>query len=317
MKITGKILKIYVRGTTPKALQSIEIVNWSGKAYMGNRGHLRQLKEIPELAETGIYFLLNENEESGLTEIYIGETDSASNRLNQHTSKDWWTKFVVFISRDLTKAHVKYLENKLYKLAMESVSTLKVMNSDVPSSSKLPEPDACAMEEFAANMIFTVETLGLGLFQPENSKTFFKEEIESDTTPVRSSIPKNYDLAQGMEFSITLPKELSGTGQYLKAHMVVDEGSFFLKAGSPIRSEAAGESFKGHSYYEIWKQIISSNAVKKTENPEILITTRDLEFKSPSAVGAIVRARATNGRTEWKRTSDNKSFVDCETEEAA
>jgi len=318
MKLIGKTIKIYIRGNTPRSLRSIEIVNWSGKAFMGNRTHLKQLKEIPELSETGIYFLLNNNEDSGLTEIYIGETDSASQRLNQHTNKDWWDTFVVFISRDLTKAHVRYLESKLYDLAKISVSSLKVMNDGVPSGSKLPEPDECAMEEFASNMIFTLETLGLGLFQSETKAFELAENpIQLEKNQFRNTNAKNYEAAQGMNFYITLPKDLSPNNEYTKAFMSVDNGSFILKAGSPIRKDVAGDSFEGHSYYELWKQIINSNAVDPTPNPKILKTTRDLEFKSPSAAAAIVRARATNGRTEWKRITDNKSFFECETEEAA
>lgn len=317
MKLIGKTIKIYIRGNTPRSLRSIEIVNWSGKAFMGNRGHLKQLKDIPELTETGIYFLLNNNEDSGLTEIYIGETDSASQRLNQHTNKDWWDTFIVFISRDLTKAHVRYLESKLYDLAKISVSSIKVMNDGVPGGSKLPEPDECAMEEFASNMIFTLETLGLGLFQTESTlENIAGDQIQNEKNQYRTSSPKNYEAAQGMEFYITLPKDLSPNNEHTRGLMSVNNGSFILKAGSPIRKDA-GDSFEGHSYYELWKQIVTSNAVEQTLNSKLLKTTRDLEFKSPSAAGAIVRARATNGRSEWKRLTDNKSFFECETEEAA
>jgi len=139
MKLIGKTLKIYVRGLSARSLKSIEIVNWTGKAYMGNRSHLKQLKEISELEETGIYLLLHDDEDSDLTKIYIGETDTSSKRIIQHAKKDWWENFIVFISRDLTKAHVRYLEEKLVRLAKQSVSSLKVMNEDMPSGSKTPQ----------------------------------------------------------------------------------------------------------------------------------------------------------------------------------
>lgn len=313
MKLIGKTIKIYVRGNTSRALRSIEIVNWSGKAFLGSRNHVKQLKEIAELSETGIYFLLSTNEESGLTDIYIGETDYVSQRINQHTGKDWWDTFVVFISRDLTKAHVRFLESKLYELAKQSVSSLKVMNDGVPTGSRLPEPDICAMEEFASNMIFTLETLGLGLFQTDNVLENEDDEMTSKTQ-VRTTTPKNYSAAAGMEFYITLPKEVANQNE--QATMTLSDGAFVLKKGSYVRFEKA-DSFEGHSYYEMWLQIINSNAVERTENPKLLRTTRNLEFKSPSAAAAFVRARATNGRKEWKRVSDHKSFIECETEEDA
>ncbi len=309
MSLTGKIIKIYVRGNTPRSLRSIEMVNWSGKAFTGNRSHLKQLRDIPELTETGIYFLLRTNEESGLTDIYIGETDTVSQRMNQHTSKDWWDTFIVFLSRDLTKAHVRYLESKMYQLANQSVSTLKVMNEGVPPGSKLPEPDMCAMEEFASNMIFTLETLGLGLF---NVIAISENVTEVSESP--NHFKKNYDVTHGMEFYMNLPRETCINGE--KATMVVDNGSFILKAGSFIRKEVV-DSFPESSYFELWKQIVNSNAVKAASNPNLFQTIRDLEFKSPSAAGAVVKGRTTNGRANWKRTSDEKSLFDCESEDAA
>jgi hypothetical protein len=301
----GRTLKIYVRGNSARALRSIEVVNWSGKAYMGNKSHMKQLREIAEVAETGIYLLLNNNDETGLTEIYIGETDTASQRIGQQTKKDWWETFVVFIGRDLTKAHVRYLENKLYNLAKRSVSTLKVMNEGIPPGSKLPESDQCAMEEFASNIIFVVETMGLGLFPDE-------KECVTDSSD--TAVSKGLGATEGMQFSMTLPKDFTPGGEQLKATMYVRNGSYILKAGSPIRKNH-NPSMEGHAYFGMRQQIVTSDAVTNTNNSEVIITNRDLEFKSPSAAGAIVRGRATNGRTNWLRIGDNRPFEECESEE--
>jgi hypothetical protein len=301
----GRTLKIYVRGNSARALRSIEVVNWSGKAYMGNKSHMKQLREIAEVSETGIYLLLNNNDETGLTEIYIGETDTASQRIGQQTKKDWWETFVVFIGRDLTKAHVRYLENKLYSLAKRSVSTLKVMNEGIPPGSKLPESDQCAMEEFASNIIFVLETMGLGLFPDE-------QHDYSLVSPSTNS--KGLGSTEGMQFSMTLPKDFTPGGEQLKATMYVRNGSYILKAGSPIRKHH-NPSMENKAYFGMRNQIINSDAVTPTNNPEVIITNRDLEFKSPSAAGAIVRGRATNGRTNWLRITDNRPYEDCETEE--
>lgn len=300
MKLVGKTLKIYVRGLNARSLKSIEIVNWTGKAYMGNRSHLKQLKEVAELEETGIYLLLQDDEDSDLTKIYIGETDSSSKRIIQHAKKDWWENFIVFISRDLTKAHVRYLEEKLVKLAKQSISSLKVMNEDSPSGAKLPEPDICAMEEFLSNMIFVLETLGYGLFPSET----------------RSSESVPYSNNPQSEYFITLPKDLSDGNENLRAFMTVTDGAFVLKAGSPIRKNPR-DSFKLHSYFELWQQITNSKAVKPTQNSNFLETIEDLEFKSPSAAGAVVRGGQTNGRTDWKRVSDGKALFECELEDAS
>lgn len=169
----------------------------------------------------------------------------------------------------------------------------------MPSGSKLPEPDVCAMEEFLANMIFVLETLGFGLF--------LTEKRMDDPIQYTGDAPTYY---------LTLPKDLSDDGENQKALMHVTDGSFVLKAGSPIR-KSARDSFKSHSYFGLWQQITNSKAVRPSQNPNFLETTQDMEFKSPSAAAAVVRGGQTNGRTDWKRVSDGKPLFECELEEAA
>lgn len=110
--------------------------------------------------------LSDDSEDGGSTEIYIGETDSFQDRIMDHLAKkDWWSRFVVFVSKDknLTKAHVKYLERELYKLSEQAIGTLNVKNANEPSGSSLPESDCHSMSEFLHNIIFVMETLGLGV----------------------------------------------------------------------------------------------------------------------------------------------------------
>jgi len=46
----------------------------------------------------------------------------------------------------------------------------------------------------------------------------------------------------------------------------------------------------------------------------LLKTTRDIEFRSLSAAGAIVRGGQTISRTDWKRVNDDKPLFECESE---
>ncbi len=75
------------------------------------------------------------------------------------------------------------------------------------------------------------------------------------------------------------------------------------------------EGFEGHTYHEVWAKIIASDIVEKTSYEELLKTTKDIEFRSPSGAGAIARGGQTNGRTEWKRESDNLPLNECEGEQ--
>lgn len=71
---------------------------------------------------TGVYLLFGNDIEKGDT-VYIGEAERVYDRLTHHLREnEYWNDCMVLISKDdlLTKAHVKYMENKLYLLAAEA-----------------------------------------------------------------------------------------------------------------------------------------------------------------------------------------------------
>lgn len=302
----GRVLKIYVMGREPRSLKSVELVNWTGQAFFGRREHLAQAKTRPELNEPAIYMLLSGGDtDKSSIDIYIGETDNFSERLASHTyNKDWWSQFVVFVSKDknLTKAHVKFLEAEIYKLAKKSIGTLIVKNTAIPSGASLPESDIASMREFLDNIIFVLESLGVSYFP--SSVQVMNHSLVTSTAPIVT-------IANREEFYITLPKELSGSdGANLKSFMVLRNGSYILKEGSFVRKNAR-DSFNDHSYYNLWKQITESDSVVEIDN-HLYKTVKDIEFRSPSGAGAIVRGGQTNGRTEWKRVSDDRPLNECD-----
>ncbi len=306
----GRTLKIFVMGADPDCLKTVEIANWTGLAFIGSREQLPQIKGRAELASPGIYFLLDDDaNEGGLVDFYVGETDDFSSRILNHAqSKDWWTKFVVFVSKDqnLTKAHVKYLEREIYLLSTTAVTTLKLKNNIEPGGSRLPESDISSMQEFLSNIRFVLEALGL---------SYFPRIIDAQSEPIqRPNNDSSFLDLNGQEFHITLSKSASPNSEQLKSYMKIQDGVYILKSGSYIM-KSARESFENHdsSYYSLWKQITESDAVKPSEHDSVLVSTRDLEFRSPSAAAAVVRGRTTNGRTNWRRVSDGKSLSECQT----
>lgn len=292
----GKTLKIFVMGEESSSFKSVELANWIGQAFIGERRHISEVKKRSELTQPGVYFLLSDNPESNFIDIYIGESDDFVTRIKQQDKKDWWTKFVVFISKDqnLTKAHIKYLEKKLHSLANESIGTLKVRNETEPSGAKLPESDMSDMEVFLGNMIFTLEALGLGYFASQPATA--------------TEVPKYQPDEMIEEYECTLQRKFkSKKGELLKATLQSIGGRYILKSGSYLRCDVQ-PSFRNHPYYGLSKQVTNSKNVKKSDIPGILNLTKDVEFKSPSAAGAVVKGRSTNGRTAWKRKSDNKTL---------
>jgi len=304
-------------GHTPDSLKSVELANWTVIAFIGKRLHLQQIRNRRELSEPGIYLLLSDRSDSTgpLTQFYVGETDNFLDRIAQHAqSKDWWSNFVVFVSKDqnLTKAHVKFLERELYLLAKASIGTLQIMNSVEPSGTRLPESDVSTMKEFLRNMEFVLETLGLSYFP----RTTTARGIQQSITSSAVSVP--IAEAPTAEFAMSLPRDIGLlNGRQYAGIMRIGDGTFVLKRGSYIRATPSKSFENQRGYFELWKQITTSDSVQSTSNPELLQIMQDIEFRSPSAAGAIVRAQATDGRSQWKRISDGKPLSECELEEAA
>ena len=151
--MADKLLKLFVI-ESKKNLKTVDLSNWVGKVYIGNRKHIDIIQQIPEVSKsTGIYLLLGNDTQTNERFLYIGEADDIAQRIKQHsndTKKDWFDEFIIFVSKDmdLTKAHVRYLEKSMYELSLKNLTTIKLKNSCCPPGSNLPEYDIAYMKEF-------------------------------------------------------------------------------------------------------------------------------------------------------------------------
>lgn len=283
----GRTIKLYIMADKYKNLKSIELSNWSGKAYIGNRKHVGIIQEFDDLATPGVYFLVSESEDSYQKKIYIGEADEINKRLSDHQKKkDWWEDFVVFISKDsnLTKAHVRYLEKKLHDIATQNKTTINLENGNTPPSSKLPISDCDDMDEFTENIIFILKNLGT-----------------IDFTKINEEVKEKKHQLDLVENDVVFELSVSG-GKGTKsriAKLSLDEDNYILLEGSYIRKEILS-SFASHNYVKIRKQLESENYFNKSDDDAFLILNQNVPFTSPSAAGAVARNSSVNGRKEWK-----------------
>jgi hypothetical protein len=296
----GKVMKIFVMCEEYKGLQSIELANWSGKAFLGSREHLSVCSKREELSKAGIYILLSTDQtEDGVFQIYVGETDIFSKRIGNHArNKDWWDKFIVFTSGDnnLTKAHVRYLEKELYSLAANTDSPIDLMNSSEPGGANLPEADISFVSEFLDNMLFVLATLGFDYFQASKVVPFVNDS-EADVNLC------------GQRFYTQQLRTYWQNGSPVKSFMRVEGDRYIVEKGSYIRLSVT-DSFEGRSsgYYKKWKELVESNKVSKSEIDGLGVLNEDIEFDSPSAAGSVVRGKSTNGRTRWLSCDTNQSL---------
>ncbi|MDN4618394.1 GIY-YIG nuclease family protein [Paenibacillus sp. PsM32] len=289
----GRTIKLYTMSEQYKNLQIAELGNWTGKVYIGERKHVQLLKKFEELFAPGIYFLISDIEESYLKRIYIGEADEVNQRLQDHyKSKEWWSTFAIFISKDnnLTKAHVRYLEKELYIVAKNNTTTVKVDNTNIPTGSKMPQSDREDMDEFSENITFVLKNLRIMDFTKTSS---------TDINNLEHSNLNRLPVSDSPIFKINIAKK--------QAKLQIVNGIYKLLKGSYIRKEH-NRGFISHNYSKLRKQLEDEHYFTVSEDTDFYILLKDIDFKSPSAAGAIVRNSSTNGRKDWKL--DNGTSLD-------
>ena len=285
----GKTIKLFLIDGDTNGRLTCELSNWTGKAYKLPRNLIKVCTDRPEIQTTGVYMLLNKSAElSEKGQLYIGEAENIFNRLTQHVKeKDFWNEVIVFISKDdnLNKAHIKYLENRLHGIAC-SANRYELINNQKPTQSSISESDKAEMEEFIANILTLVSTLGYNAF----------EQIRQTDTKVQPD--KEEDL-----FYISATRGANGIGKTTSEGFVVFENS---QVADPITN----------SYPKTMQKLrdtLISEGVIANEYDKLLMK-RDYLFSSSSSAAMIIMGRSANGLTEWKMKS-GKTLQDFETGE--
>ncbi len=281
----GKSIKLYIMGEKYKNLKTAELSNWTGKAYIGLRKHVQMLQSIEELSSPGIYILISEVEDSYQKKIYVGEADEVNTRIaEQFKKKDWWSDFVIFISKDtnLTKSHVRYLERELYEIALKNKTTIETTNGNTPPGSKLPISECDDMSGFNENIIFVLNNLGIIDFTKTQTNN---QNIDNSSRRVSDTFYMNVPGAKGENAK--------------DAKLMIIEGTYRLLTGSYIRKDHVN-SFASHNYAKLRRQLEEEGFFEPSESESYFKLCRDVDFKSPSAAAAIVRNSSMNGRKEWK-----------------
>jgi hypothetical protein len=266
----GKTIKIFLIDGDPNGRMSCELSNWTGKAYKIPRIKVKDCADRPDLLNTGVYLLFGRNDD-GDEQVYIGEAEEVRIRLNQHlTQKDFWNETVVFVSKDenLNKAHIKYLENRLYQTA-KIANRYKIENSVVPTQSSISESDRAEMEEFLENVKLLVNTLGHKVFEEKREQKIRAKQRDT--------------------FCVVAPRGADAKGEPTSEGFVVFKNSTIASSTVPSFST---------SMHKLRQEMIDKGDI--ILDGENLLLVDDYIFSSPSTAAAIVMGRPANGLTEWK-----------------
>jgi len=276
-------IKLFLPCGDAKGLRTAEISNWTGKAIAAPRTELDELLQREEVDKPGIYILSGVDPVSGSPRAYIGEAEIIRDRLKQHRTKEFWTSAIVFVSKDenLTKAHVRYLENRL--LSEASKVGRFTLEQNQASGSRLPESDREDMEVFLSRIHQLLPVLGSDLLIP-------------------IAQPAANQQSGGILFCRMKGAEARG-------HRTPD-GFVVLQGSTAVLQER--QSAKRWPYVvALRKKLIADGTLVQKNGFYLFI--RDFEFSSPSAAAAVIEGGSANGLIEW-RTKDGRVLKELDEE---
>ena len=177
---------------------------------------------------------------------------------------------MIFTGRDLDKAHICYLEDRLVELATEA-NRYRILTKNTYGHTKLKASQVAVMEEFLSNVRILINALGYKVLGPL----------------VRSE-PDSPEPEDDMLY-------LSGRNASAKGK-VTTEGFVLLK-GAKVNEKVSEKSLSASSVRQR-KKIYSEG---KVEN---LTTTEDLLFSSSTAAAQFVLGYNISGPANWKNKND-------------
>lgn len=263
MAISKKLEIIYHNGQ-PDGIRSIRRHLSTMTTYIIPRPLLSEAKKLTGINRPGIYYLISENDDNKIAQIYIGQTRNGVSRLDDHNrSKDFWNKAIIFLtdSKIFSLDMISGLEDYAINKATES-KRYKIENTVNPKY-EIDEYDLPLIEEVYEEIKFIMATQG---YKMDNSKSTLNEANTLHTT--RNGV---------------------------QAFGVYDGEKFEVLEGSEIDM-----SRKCHSY-NIEKQrqtaIKNGNIVDIGGKYKLNVS---VSFTSPSSAAMFVLGGSTNGWVEWK-----------------
>ncbi len=266
----GKSIELFLVNGTADSIVTAELSNWNGKAIKIPRIEVADCKRA-DLTEPGVYFLFCRDDDNDTDSVYIGEAENVRDRLVQHLKdaaadkeKYYWNTAVVFTGRDLNKALIRYLENKLVDLARAS-KRYEVLTKNTYKNTVLKESQTAAMDEFIDNIKVLINALGYKVLEPLVKKSEDGSEVDTLYCKAGSA------YAEGQ---------------------VTSEG-FVVLAGAKINEKTSVKSLS-KGMIKLRKKHMESDRVQN------LATTEDILFSSSSAAADFVLGYSVSGPATWK-----------------
>lgn len=263
MSISKNLETIYYNGQ-PDGIRSIRQHLSTMTTYVIPRPLLSEAKKISGTNRPGIYYLISENDDNRIAQIYIGQTRNGIIRLDDHNrSKDFWNKAIMFLadkktfSLDMISGLEAYAINKAHE-----TKRYQVDNTANPKY-EIDEYDLPLIEQVYEEIKFIMATQG---YKMANASTGLKQD-----------------------------KLLHTTRNGITAFGTFDGETFKVLAGSQVDTSRPCVS----KAMEAQRQNAIQNGDILLEGKVYKLQV-SMSFRSPSSAALFVLGGSTNGWVEWR-----------------
>ena len=270
MSMRPQTIQIFLPSGDPRGMRVAEITTRIIRVIEVPRSLLADFLKLPEATQVGVYFLLGDPNEAGLTRLYVGQSGNVGKRLSQHNqAKEFWNRALVVVSltNSLTQTHAMFLE--WYSIA-EALKAARyaLQNGNEGARPYTPPPLEADCHEIHETAATLMATLGQPIFEPLTASAA-KAEVELF-----------YCRGSGAD----------GVGEYTSEGFVVHKGSRGRLENVP--------SIQGTSWERLRDKLIKDGVFAIQDG--VLVMTRDYLFTSPSMAAVALQGRSANGWLEWK-----------------
>lgn len=268
MAISKKLETIYYNGQ-PDGIRSIRRHLSTMTTYVIPRPLLAEAKKISNTNRPGIYYLISENDNNKIAQLYVGQTRNGIIRLDDHNrSKDFWNKAIMFLadSKTFTLDMISGLEAYAINKATDA-RRYKVENTVNPKY-EIDEYDLPLIEEVYEEIRFIMATQGYKMESSENS--------------------------------INEANTLHTTRNGVKAFGAYDGDHFEVLEGSQIDFS---RRVKLEKYNAQREKLLNDGDIIADKNG-VYILKVSLEFNTPSGASDFVLGGSNNGWIEWKNREE-------------
>jgi len=237
--------------------------------YVIPRPLLAEAKKISNTNRPGIYYLISENDNNKIAQLYVGQTRNGIIRLDDHNRlKDFWNKAIMFLadSKTFTLDMISGLEAYAINKATDA-KRYKVENTVNPKY-EIDEYDLPLIEEVYEEIQFIMATQGYKMESSENS--------------------------------INEANTLHTTRNGVKAFGAYDGDHFEVLEGSQIDFS---RRVKLEKYNAQREKLFNDGDIIADKNG-VYILKVSLEFNTPSGASDFVLGGSTNGWIEWKNREE-------------